>query len=101
VRPARDQALDDRHHLIGVTATAHPHGQGLPGVLVHDVQQLQPPVIGGLVELEVQSPHVVGALGAEELAALGPPTQQDGVVSRRGTLTDKAGESLATPRHRR
>ena len=42
-------------------------------MLVHDIQQLQPPVISRLVELEVQGPDVVGALGPEQLsAALGP-----------------------------
>ncbi|HEV2760616.1 MAG TPA: hypothetical protein VGV86_13715 [Acidimicrobiales bacterium] len=59
--------------LVGVASPAHPHCQGLTGVLVDDVQQLQPPVIGGLVELEVQGPDVAGAFGAEELSAgVGP-----------------------------
>jgi hypothetical protein len=37
----------------------------LPGELVHDVQQLQDVPVGGLVELEVKRPHVVGALGSQ------------------------------------
>ncbi len=49
------------------------HRQGLPGVLVDDVEQLQPPVISGLVELEVEGPDVVRAIGPEQLCAtLGP-----------------------------
>ncbi len=63
------EALDGGHDLIGVAAAPDAHGQGLPGVLVDDVQQLQPPVIGGLVELEVQGPHLVGPLGTEQVCA--------------------------------
>ena len=55
-------------------------GQGLAGELVYDVEQLDAAQIGGLVELEVERPHIVGATGAQprggavggETAALGP-----------------------------
>ena len=71
--PLGDESLDDGDDLIGVAAAAHPRGQGFTGVLVDDVQQLQPPVIGGLIELEVQGPDVVGVLGTEQIAvAFGP-----------------------------
>ncbi len=69
--PLGDEALYDRDDGVGVTGSAHPHGQSLPGVLVDDVQQLQPPAIGGLVELEVQGPHLVRALRPQQLAATG------------------------------
>jgi manganese containing catalase len=51
--PGGDEALDHRHHLVGVAAALHAHEQGFPGVLV-DVRQLQTPLVSGLVELEVQ-----------------------------------------------
>ena len=38
--------------------------QGFSGELVDDVEQLDAAQAGGLVELEVQGPQVVGALGA-------------------------------------
>jgi hypothetical protein len=37
--------------------------EGFARELVDDVQQLQGPPVGGLVELEVQRPHMIGALG--------------------------------------
>jgi hypothetical protein len=40
-------------------------GQGLAGVLVDDVEQLQSPAVVGLVELVVQRPHVIRMLGGE------------------------------------
>ena len=68
-----DESFDDGHDVVGGAGSAHPHGQGFTGVLVDDVQQLQPAEIRGLVELEVQGPHVIGAGGPEQLAAaLGP-----------------------------
>ena len=71
--PLGDEGFDDGHDLVGVAAAAHAHGQGFTGVLVDDVQQLQPQVISGLVELEVERPDVVGPVGSEQLcAALGP-----------------------------
>lgn len=43
------------------------------GVLVDDVEQLQPALVGGLVELEFQGPHLVGPLGTEQgHACIGP-----------------------------
>ncbi len=51
-----DEALDDGDHVVGVAAPSHSHGEGLYGVLVEDVQQHQPPAIGGPLELEVERP---------------------------------------------
>jgi len=36
---------DDLDDLIRVARAPHPHGLGLTGVLVDDVQQLQPPAV--------------------------------------------------------
>jgi hypothetical protein len=36
-------------------------------VLVDDIGQLQPPTVGGLVELEVDRPDMVGPLGSQPL----------------------------------
>jgi hypothetical protein len=44
--PLGHQVLDDGDDLIGVAGSSHPHGQGLSGVLVDDVQQLQPLAVG-------------------------------------------------------
>jgi hypothetical protein len=41
--------------------------EGLAGELVDDVQQLENPAVGGLIELEVQRPHVIGCLGPQPL----------------------------------
>ncbi len=70
--PLGDQAFDGVDDLIGVAGAPDAHVQSLRGVFVDDVQQLQPLVISGLVELKVDSPHVVGALGPGQLAARGP-----------------------------
>jgi len=42
------------------------------------VQQLQDPPVGGLVELEVKRPHVIGALGDEARRDSGHPYTKDG-----------------------
>lgn len=39
-------------------------------MLVNDVEHLQPPVVGGLIELEVQGPHLVGPFGPEHPGAI-------------------------------
>jgi hypothetical protein len=57
---------------VGVGAAADVHGGGLAGVLVDDGEQLEPPAVGGLVELEVQRPHVVRVLGVQPLGRVGP-----------------------------
>jgi hypothetical protein len=52
-----------------VQVRADVHGEGLGGVFVDDVAQRQPPAIRGLVELEVDGPHVVRLLGAQRRPA--------------------------------
>ena len=43
----------------------------LAGVLVDDVQELQDPSVGGLVELVVERPDLIGVLGAQALGRHG------------------------------
>jgi hypothetical protein len=47
----------------GVTSPAHPDGQVEAAVLVDHVEELQPPPIGGGIELEVHGPDLVRVLG--------------------------------------
>ena len=58
--------------LVGGDGAVDLHGQGLPGELVDDVGDLQAPVVGGLVELEVDGPDVVRVLGPVTLGRVGP-----------------------------
>jgi hypothetical protein len=58
-----DQAVQDGHGGVGVDPAVDGDGQGFAGVLIHDVEQLQDPPVGGLVELVVQCPHMVRVLG--------------------------------------
>ena len=46
--------------VVGVDALRGVDGESPPCELVDDVEQLDGPQIGGLVELEVQRPHIVG-----------------------------------------
>jgi hypothetical protein len=66
-----DEPLDDGDDVIGGAMPAHVHGQGFAGVLVDDVAQLQPPAVGGLVELEVDGPHLVRPPGSQQRPAAG------------------------------
>ncbi len=59
-------------------------------MLVDDVQQFQPPAIGGLVELEVERPDVVGTLRPQQLAAAG---WAGALAPTRG----RAAQALVTP----
>jgi hypothetical protein len=65
------QPGQDLDQVIGGAGAAHPHGQGFAGVLVDEVGQLHPPPISGLIELEVDRPDLVGALGPQPLGLLG------------------------------
>ena len=65
-----DQVDEHRHDLIGGAGPPDPHRQRFAGVLVHDVQRLEPAAVGGLVELEVQRPYLVGPLGPQPFAAV-------------------------------
>src|ERR687897_2414636 len=68
-----DEPFDDGHDVIGGAVASDVHGQGLARVFVDDVAQLQPPAIGGLVELEVDGPRVVRSLGPQQRRAARRP----------------------------
>jgi hypothetical protein len=51
-----------------VDPAVHRDGQGFAGVLVDDVEQLQDPTVGGLVELVVQRPQWSGCSAASRAA---------------------------------
>jgi hypothetical protein len=69
--PLGDQRVQDVNEIIRGAAAADPHRERLAGVLIHDVGQLQPPAVGGLVELKVDRPHMVGVGRAEPLGGAG------------------------------
>src|SRR5215216_1034845 len=72
--PVGDQVIQDVDEVIGGASATHSHRERFTGVLIHDVGQLQPPAIGGLVELEVDRPDVVGPLGTQPLGGAGRDT---------------------------
>jgi hypothetical protein len=57
--------------VVGVDRAGHPHRQRLAGVFVDDVEQFQRAAVAGGVELEVQGPDMVGALGPQPLGGHG------------------------------
>ena len=61
------EVLDDGDDVLGGAGTVDPDRQRLAGVLVNDVAQLEPALVGGLVEHEVDRPHVTGMRGAQPL----------------------------------
>src|SRR3954468_8663217 len=67
------EALEHGDGLVCVDAPRDVHRQRLGRELVDDVQQLDHPAVGGLVELEVQGPDVIGTLGAQ------PPGRHGGL----------------------
>jgi hypothetical protein len=77
--PLGDQSVQDVDEIISGAPAAYPHRERLAGVLVDDVGQLQPPAVGGLVELEVDRPDVVGPLG---LQPLGDPSRDAAAFAR-------------------
>jgi len=64
-------------------------------VLVDDVQELQDATVGGLVELEVERPDLIGTLGAEAIG-------RHGRLSEAPALSPAGGHAqpLAPPRAR-
>ena len=44
---------------FGVVGAPNVGGEGFAGVLIDDVQHLEAALVGGLVELEVQRPHMI------------------------------------------
>jgi hypothetical protein len=66
-----DDLVEHPGRVVGVDRAGHPHRQRLAGVLVDDVEQFQRAAVAGGVELEVQGPDMVGALGPQPLGGHG------------------------------
>jgi hypothetical protein len=83
--------VQDPDGVVGVDGTVDLDGEGLLGELVGDGQYLQRPKVGGLVEQEVDGPHLVGtrrpqAVGrdrgdADPVALLGAPEDAKSLVT--------------------
>src|SRR3954469_17088496 len=56
------EALEHGHGLVGVDAAGDVDRERLAGELVNDVEQLDHAAVGGLIELEVQRPDLIGPL---------------------------------------
>jgi hypothetical protein len=54
-----DQLVEHGDGGVRVDPAIDPDGEGLAGVFVDDVEQLEDPPIGGLVELVVTGPRLV------------------------------------------
>ena len=65
------EPLEHGDGLVGVDAPRDVHRQRLAGELVDDVEQLEHAAVGGLIELEVQRPHVIGPLGPQPVGGHG------------------------------
>jgi len=57
------QRLQHHHYVLGLVSPADSDRQAEPAVLADHVEELEPPPIGGGVELEVHGPHLVRMLG--------------------------------------
>jgi len=66
-----DDLVEHPGRVVGVDRAGHPHRRRLAGVLVDDVEQFQHAAVAGGVELEVQGPDMVGALGSQPLGGHG------------------------------
>src|SRR5512133_1360337 len=69
------QLVENTDGGVGVDPAVDLDRQGFSGVFVHDVEQLQPPAVLGLVELVVQRPHVIGVLGGQPVGRAGGAAQ--------------------------
>jgi hypothetical protein len=65
----RDQCLEDSDKVLGGGRAGHVHGQRFAGVLVDDVSQLEPAAIAGLIELEIDCPHITRPRRSEQFGA--------------------------------
>ena len=70
-----DQAVENVNGGVGVDPAVDLDRQGLAGVLVDHVQQLQDPTVQRLVELVVQRPHMVRVLGRQPVGRTGRGTE--------------------------
>lgn len=68
LRAAATRGEDSVQHpdgSVGIDPPATLDDEGLARELVDDMQQLQDPAVGSLVELEVDRPHMIGALSGQ------------------------------------
>ncbi len=65
--PGEHQALERGDGSVGVDRPPALDRVRLAGELVNDVQQLEDPTVGGLIELDVERPDLIGALDEEPL----------------------------------
>src|SRR6516165_3987562 len=61
------EPLQHAHRLVGVDAALDQHLERLASELIDHVEQLQHPPVGGLVELKIERPHLVGTLRPQAL----------------------------------
>ena len=87
-----DQGRDDGDDLVGGAGRPDPHRQRLAGVLVDDVQRLQPAPVGGLVELEVDAP-TPGSGGSARSRWAAPGAWSGGAC----VGADRAAQTLVAP----
>ncbi len=96
--PGGDEPVEDGDRLIGVDAPAALNGSA-SRVCSSTMQELQEPSVGGLVELEVERPDLVGMLGMQALGrhggladalALSPP-----LGDPQALLAPQASDALA------
>jgi hypothetical protein len=80
--------VEDVDGGVGVDGVGDDVCEGLAGVLVDDVQDLQDPPVGGGVELLVQRPYMVRVVGLE-------PVSWSGGLPDPATLTTPRGHSEA------
>jgi hypothetical protein len=63
-----DDLVEDRDGRVGIDVVRDDIGEGLTGVLVDDVQDLQGPALRGHFELVVERPHVIWPLCVEPIS---------------------------------
>ena len=80
-----DELHQHRHHILRLEAPSHADRQPQTALLMDHVKGLQSSAIGGGIELEVDSPHLVGEFGLMML---------NGAIGGAGTLLLARSEPL-------
>ncbi len=57
------QIVQYRYHVLGLAAPTHTNGQAEAAVPVDLVEELEPPSVGGRVELDIHGPGMVRVFG--------------------------------------
>ncbi len=89
-----DQPLQHRDGPVGIYAVLRQHLERLAGELLDDVEQPDHPTVGGLIMLEVKSPHLIGPHGPQ-------PLSRDGRVPQPPPLRRLIGTRSPSSRHSR